>query len=196
MKKIFAKIFQAISRKKRFSKNFSGAPQTFTNSKNSAVSSRGQGNFRGLEASRPKPRTSKCLLEDKDVLEEVPPGIKSGPGASSNMTDFRFCEVQNRRKKCCSLVRKMMWSLRKKKVFTEILMFFPVEIRCSPKIKKIKKRFLGFTCWFLSVISMGPLKPTAFLEPIGPLMGPLKSMGPGVIVPPLSAALPRGLHLW
>ena len=37
-------------------------------------SSRGQGNFRGLEASRPRPRTSKCVLEDvleaKDVLED------------------------------------------------------------------------------------------------------------------------------
>ena len=34
---------------------------------------------------------------------------------------------------------------------------------------------------------MGPLNPTAFLKP----MGPLKSMGPGVIIPPapLSAAL-------
>ena len=37
-------------------------------------SSRGQGNFRGLEASRPMPRTSKSVLEDvleaKDVLED------------------------------------------------------------------------------------------------------------------------------
>ena len=32
--------------------------------------SRGQGNFRGLEASRPRPRTSKCVLEAKDVLED------------------------------------------------------------------------------------------------------------------------------
>ena len=34
---------------------------------------RGQGNFRGFEASRPRPRTSKCVLEDvleaKDVFE-------------------------------------------------------------------------------------------------------------------------------
>ena len=40
-----------------------------------------------------------------------PPGAlraKRGPGASSNMSDFRFCEVQNRRKKCCSLVRIMI----------------------------------------------------------------------------------------
>ena len=33
-KKVFTKIFQAISTKKRFPKNFSSAPQTFNNSKN------------------------------------------------------------------------------------------------------------------------------------------------------------------
>ena len=33
-------------------------------------SSRRQSNFRGLEASRPKPRTSKSVLEAKDVLED------------------------------------------------------------------------------------------------------------------------------
>ena len=36
-KKVFTKIFQAISTKKRFPKNFSSAPQNFNNSKNSAV---------------------------------------------------------------------------------------------------------------------------------------------------------------
>ena len=42
--------------------------------------SRGQGNFQGLEASRPRPspRTSKCVLEDvleaKDVLEDSTSG--------------------------------------------------------------------------------------------------------------------------
>ena len=36
-KKVFTKIFQAISTKKRFPKNFSGAPQNFNYSKNSAV---------------------------------------------------------------------------------------------------------------------------------------------------------------
>ena len=36
-KKVFTKIFQAISTKKRFSKNFSSAPQNFNKSKNSAV---------------------------------------------------------------------------------------------------------------------------------------------------------------
>ena len=36
-KKVFTKIFQAISTKKRFPKNFSSAPQNFNNSKTSAV---------------------------------------------------------------------------------------------------------------------------------------------------------------
>ena len=36
-KKVFTKIFQAISTKKRFPKNFSSAPQNFNNSINSAV---------------------------------------------------------------------------------------------------------------------------------------------------------------
>ena len=36
-KKVFTKIFQAISTKKHFPKNFSNAPQNFNNSKNTAV---------------------------------------------------------------------------------------------------------------------------------------------------------------
>ena len=46
--------------------------QNFNGSKIVLSSSRGQGNFRGLEASRPRPmpRTSKCVLEAKDVLED------------------------------------------------------------------------------------------------------------------------------
>ena len=57
-KKVFTKIFQAISTKKRFPKNFSRAPQNFNNSKSSAVleprtgqfsRSRGQGQSQGLD---------------------------------------------------------------------------------------------------------------------------------------------------
>ena len=75
-KKVFTKIFQAISTKKRFPKNFSSTPQNLTFQKIVLSSSRGQANFRGLEASRPRPRprTSKSVLEDvleaKDVLED------------------------------------------------------------------------------------------------------------------------------
>ena len=39
-------------------------------------SSRGQGNFQGLEASRPRPRTSKSVLEAMDVLENSTSGKK------------------------------------------------------------------------------------------------------------------------
>ena len=48
-KKVFTKIFQAISTKKRFPKNFSSASEKFNNSKNSLSSSRGQANFQGLD---------------------------------------------------------------------------------------------------------------------------------------------------
>ena len=57
-----------------FRKVFGVFQQNFNGSKIVLPSSRGQGNFRGLEASRPRPRTSKCILEDvleaKDVLED------------------------------------------------------------------------------------------------------------------------------
>ena len=52
-KKVFTKIFQAISTKKRFPKNFSSAPQHFNNLKNSAVLEPRTGQFSrtwGLEA--------------------------------------------------------------------------------------------------------------------------------------------------
>ena len=73
-KKGLHKNFLAISTKKRFLKNFSSAPQNFNNSKILLSSSRGQANFRGLEVSRPRPRTSKSVLEAKDVLEDSTSG--------------------------------------------------------------------------------------------------------------------------
>ena len=60
-KNVFQKIFQAFHKILTFQKIV-------------LSSSRGQANFRGLEASRPRPRTSKSVLEDvleaKDVLED------------------------------------------------------------------------------------------------------------------------------
>ena len=53
-KKVFTKIFQAISTKKRFPKNFSSALKILTIQKIVLSSSRGLANFRGLEASRPR----------------------------------------------------------------------------------------------------------------------------------------------
>ena len=100
-KKVFTKIFQAISKKKKkrssqkffkrsplqnvFQKIFQALHKILTFQKIVLSSSRGQANFRGLEASRPRPRTwpsrprtSKCVLEDvleaKDVLEDSTSG--------------------------------------------------------------------------------------------------------------------------
>ena len=36
------------------------------------------------------------------------PTAERGPGASSSMTDFRFCELQNRQRKCRIFVRIMI----------------------------------------------------------------------------------------
>ena len=83
-KKVFTKIFQAISKKKKkkkkkrssqkffkrsplknvFQKIFQALHKILTFQKIVLSSSRGQANFRGLEAPRPRPRTSKCVLED------------------------------------------------------------------------------------------------------------------------------------
>ena len=64
-KKRSLQIFREVSGV--FQRNFNGSKIVLS-------SSRRQGNFRGLEASRPRPRTSKCVLEDvleaKDVLED------------------------------------------------------------------------------------------------------------------------------
>ena len=87
-KKGLHKNFQAISAKKRFPKNFSSASQNFNKSKN--TSSRGQANFRGLEASRPRPRTSKCVLEAKDVLEDSTSGRNRCKCTSRYMGILRY----------------------------------------------------------------------------------------------------------
>ena len=86
-KKVFKKVFRA----KKVSKNFFGRSlleetkkrslqifrlvsgvfqRNFNGSKIVLSSSREQGNLRGLEASRKRSRTSKCVLEAKDVLED------------------------------------------------------------------------------------------------------------------------------
>ena len=73
------KPFHGISKKKTFSQIFRKVSSVFLRkfdvSKNSAVLGQGQGNFRGLEASRPRtwpsrPRTTKCVLEAKNNFED------------------------------------------------------------------------------------------------------------------------------
>ena len=60
-KKRSLQIFRKVSGV--FQRNFNGSKIVLS-------SRRGQGSFQGLEASRLWPRTSKCVLEAKDVLED------------------------------------------------------------------------------------------------------------------------------
>ena len=64
------KFFKRSPQKNVFHKNFQALQKILTIQKIVLSSSRGQANFRGLEASRPRPRTSKSVLEAKDVLED------------------------------------------------------------------------------------------------------------------------------
>ena len=74
-KKDLQKFFSSVLQQKTPSTIFFQAIYKISKiQKKVLYSSRGQCNFRGLEPSRPRPRTSKCVLEDvleaKDVLED------------------------------------------------------------------------------------------------------------------------------
>ena len=80
-KKVFTKIFQAISTKKRFPKNFSTAPQNFNFSKNTAVLEPRTGQFSrtsGLEA-KAKDLTFEAKAKAKD-FKICPRGRPRGQG--------------------------------------------------------------------------------------------------------------------
>ena len=62
--KRFSKKFLGDLKKKVFTRLLAFSNKYFNASKTSAVLGRGQGNFRGLEASRPRPSISKYVLED------------------------------------------------------------------------------------------------------------------------------------
>ena len=64
------KFFKRSPQKNVFQKIFQALHNILTIQKILLSSSRGQANFRGLEASRPRPRTSKSVLEAKDVIED------------------------------------------------------------------------------------------------------------------------------
>ena len=72
------KFFKRSPRKNVFQKIFQALHKVLTIQKIVLSSSRGQANFQRLEASRPRPKTSKCVLEDvleaKDVLEDSTSG--------------------------------------------------------------------------------------------------------------------------
>ena len=119
------------------------------------------------------------------MIRAGPPGVERGAGASSNMTDFRSCEVQNGRKKCRNLVRNMICSPKKKKKrsLPKFERFFGLKRVISKNKKVFELHMLIFQCHFDGppLKPMGPL--LGSLKPTKP-MGSLKSMSPEVIVPP------------
>ena len=85
-KRSLQKFFKRSPQKNVFQKIFQALQKILTIQKIVLSSSRGQANIRGLEASRPRtwpsrprPRTSKCVLKDvleaKNVLEDSTTGI-------------------------------------------------------------------------------------------------------------------------
>ena len=70
------KFFKRSPQKNVLQKIFQALHEILTIQKIVLSSSRGQANFRGLEASKPRPRTSKCVLEAKDVLEDSTSGLE------------------------------------------------------------------------------------------------------------------------
>ena len=67
-------FFRSISKKNGLKNIFQPVYKILTIQKIVLSSSRGDSNVRGLEASRPRPRTWKCVLEAKDVLEDSTSG--------------------------------------------------------------------------------------------------------------------------
>ena len=87
------KFFWQSSQKNVFQKIFQALHKILTIQKIVLSSSRGQANFRGLEASRP--RTSKCVLEDEELFVQ---NLRREP--HSSITVCRFCKL----KSCCYVI--------------------------------------------------------------------------------------------
>ena len=92
-KKVLKICFRQSTEKRVFQKIFQTLHKLLTIPKILLSSSRGQANFRGFEASRPRARTSNCVLKAKDVLENS----ISNNGNLDLWTSFSTCaERQNR----------------------------------------------------------------------------------------------------
>ena len=133
----------------------------------------------------------------------VAPETKSGPGVSSNMMKFQLCEVQNRENasvwsdKSCDLKKKFFFrskwlgDLKKqKKVFTEIVTVFPVEIKWSPKKKKKVFRLHMLISQFHFI---GPPFKLAEANGLPEACGSSKVHGPWGHCPPLPPSWRRNL---
>ena len=88
-----------LQKKTVWKNNFQPIYKILTIQKIVLSSSQGHGNFRGLEASRPRPRTWKCVLEDvleaKDVLEDSTSDAMFGQ-FSSIPVDLKYVLSRNK----------------------------------------------------------------------------------------------------
>ena len=97
-KKVFTKIFQAISTKKRFPKNFSTAPQNFNFPKNSAVLEPRTGQFSrtwGLEAkAKAKDLTFEAKAKDFKICPRGRPRGQGRPRGLHLWFSAHKCQVK------------------------------------------------------------------------------------------------------
>ena len=121
MKKIFKNFFSGdlhLRKPKKGLCKFSASYLAFSN-KISRVqkivlsTSQGQGNFRGLEVSRPRPRTSKCVLED-----------------STPVVSTKGCNHPNKKNKGHKILIKIEWHVRNVKTIIKKYVFL-THIYCT-----------------------------------------------------------------
>ena len=85
------KFFKRSPQKNVFQKIFQAIHKILTIQKIVLSSRRGQANFRGLEASRPRPRTSKCVLEDStSVIYTIQHRLQPWYSRSTVTTEYAF----------------------------------------------------------------------------------------------------------
>ena len=140
------KFFRRSPQKNVFQKMFQALHKILTIQKIVLSSSREQTNFRGLEASRPRPwpRTSKCVLEDSTSATELSAEVesrtqgsrprtqkKSEAKAKDSLSEDRHSRGQGQE---CSRPRTQSASALQKKKKRSSQKFF----RRSPKKKKKK----------------------------------------------------------
>ena len=129
-KRYSQKFFKRSPQKNVFQKIFQALHKILTIQKIVLSSSRGQANFRRLEASRP--RTSKCVLEDvleaKDVLEDSTSAYEAAaydlPQKSAPFfASIKLVQIRNKCYQCklvCTGVMNEWCKILTIKTFTEV----------------------------------------------------------------------------
>ena len=102
------------------------------------------------------------------------PKAERRPGASSNVTEFRFCELQKKRWQCRSFLQIMMWSQKKRSFRSKL-----TDLKKKKSLHQNSNGFFGQN-WVISKKKVFTAEASGLPE----AHGPPKVQGPGVIVPP------------